>query len=61
MRRAYLQAGPDFQLSKMAPRQLHLGPITALTNLARLPYARMIWVWTVFGLLLIFIFVLTHH
>src|SRR5579871_1779642 len=39
MQKAYLQAGPDFQLSKMAPRPLHLGPITVLTNLTRLPYA----------------------
>ncbi len=61
MRAAYLQAGPDFQLSKMAPRPLHLGPITTLTNFSRLPYARMIAIWTVFGVILILIFVLTHN
>ena len=33
-----LRAGPDFQLSKMTPRPLDLGPITTLTNLSRLPY-----------------------
>jgi hypothetical protein len=60
MQKAYLQAGPDFQLSKMTPRPLHLGPITVLTNFTRLPYARMAGIWTVFGLILIFIFLLTH-
>ena len=34
MREAYLRAGPDFQLSKMAPRPLDLGPIATLTKLA---------------------------
>ena len=61
MRAAYLQAGPDFQLSKMASRPLHLGPITTLTNFSRLPYARMIAIWTLFGVILILIFVLTHN
>jgi hypothetical protein len=40
MRETYLRAGPDFQLSKMAPRQLDLGPITTITNISRLPYVR---------------------
>lgn len=61
MRRAYLQAGPDFQLSKMAPRPLHLGPITTLTNFSRLPYAKMATVWLVFGLILVLFFLLTHN
>jgi hypothetical protein len=60
MRKTYLQAGPDFQLSKMAPRPLHLGPITTLTNFSRLPYAKMVAIWVVFGLILILIFILTH-
>src|ERR1700756_3070925 len=38
MRQAYLHAGPDFQLSQMRPRPLHLGPITTLRNFAQLPY-----------------------
>ena len=42
MREAFLRAGPDFQLSKMTPRPLDLGPITTLTNLGRLPYFRMV-------------------
>lgn len=67
MRRAYIQAGPDFQLSQMTPRPLHLGPFTTLTNFTRLPYAKMLLTWVAFavGLGLIFvltrIFVLTHR
>ncbi|HXR04834.1 MAG TPA: hypothetical protein VN836_09020 [Verrucomicrobiae bacterium] len=60
MRETYFRAGPDFQLSKMAPRSLDLGPITTLTNLGRLPYARMALVWIGFALLLIGVFWLTH-
>ncbi len=60
MRDAFLRAGPDFQLSKMTPRPLDLGPITTLTNLGRMPYFRMVLIWFVFGLLLIIVFWLTH-
>jgi len=60
MRETYFRAGPDFQLSKMAPRPLDLGPITTLTNLGRLPYVRMALVWIGFALLLIGVFWLTH-
>ena len=56
MRETYFRAGPDFQLSKMAPRPLDLGPITTLTNLGRLPYARMDAVWMLFALLLTGVF-----
>ena len=35
MRDTYLRAGPDFQLSKMAPRPLDLGPMTTLTNISQ--------------------------
>jgi hypothetical protein len=45
----------------MTPRPLDLGPITTLTNLGRMPYARMIMVWTLFALLLILVFILTHQ
>jgi hypothetical protein len=61
MRNAYLQAGPDFQLAKMTPRPMHLGPITTLANFSRLPAARMITAWVVFTLALVLFFVLTHH
>jgi hypothetical protein len=61
MRETYLCAGPDFQLSKMTPRPFDLGPITTLTNLGRIPYLRMALSWTLFALLLIIIFILTHH
>jgi hypothetical protein len=61
MRNAYLHAGPDFQLAKMAPRPMHLGPITTLANFSRLPAARMITAWIVFTLALVLFFVFTHH
>jgi hypothetical protein len=60
MRESFFRAGPDFQLSKMSPRQLDLGPITTLTNFGKLPYVRMILVWAMFALLLVAIFWLTH-
>jgi len=60
MRETYLRAGPDFQLSKMAPRPLDLGPIATLTYLGRVPYLKMALAWTLFALLLVAIFILTH-
>jgi hypothetical protein len=60
MRETYLRAGPDFQLSKMTARPFDLGPITTLTNLGRIPYLKMALSWTLFALLLIIIFILTH-
>ncbi len=61
MQETYLRAGPDFQLSKMAPRPLDLGPIATLTKFGKVPYLKMIVSWLIFGLLLIAIFVLTHR
>src|SRR5271154_1490280 len=61
MRENFLRAGPDFQLSKMTPRPLDLGPITTLTNFGRLPYVKMISAWAFFILLLILIFIFTHN
>ncbi|HEU6447870.1 MAG TPA: hypothetical protein VFV23_05490 [Verrucomicrobiae bacterium] len=61
MRETYLRAGPDFQLSKMAPRPLDLGAITTLTNYTKIPYLRMILAWTFVALLLIAVFYLTHR
>ena len=60
MRKTFLQAGPDFQLSKMTARPLDLGPITTLTNFSRLPYRNMVIVWVAFGIFLILFFILTH-
>jgi hypothetical protein len=60
MREMYLRAGPDFQLSKMAPRQLDLGPISTLTNFSRLPYVKMATIWILFALLLVAVFIITH-
>src|SRR5712672_160494 len=53
MRETFLRAGPDFQLSKMTPRPLDLGPITTLTNLGNLPYFRHVLVWL--GVALLFV------
>jgi len=60
MRESFFRAGPDFQLSKMAPRPLDLGPITTLTNFGKLPYVRMALAWGFFALLLFVVFWLTH-
>lgn len=60
MRQAYLHAGPDFQLSQMTPRPLHLGPITTLSKISRLPYMKMLLIWILFWSTLAIIFVLTH-
>ncbi|MGA2786501.1 MAG: hypothetical protein ABSF60_03140 [Verrucomicrobiota bacterium] len=60
MRETYLRAGPDFQLSKMTPRPFDLGPITTITNLGKLPYLKMVLAWTLFALLLVAIFIITH-
>ena len=60
MQETYLRAGPDFQLSKMAPRPLDLGPIATLTNFSRIPYLKMVLSWLIFALLLIAIFHFTH-
>jgi hypothetical protein len=60
MREAFLRAGPDFQISKMTPRPLDLGPITTLTNLGRMPYFRMALAWTIFALVLVAVFWVTH-
>jgi hypothetical protein len=61
MREIYLRAGPDFQLAKMTPRPLDLGPIATLTQLSHLPYFKMAASWVLFGLLLILLFYATHH
>ena len=60
MRESFFRAGPDFQLSKMTPRPLDLGPITTLTNFGQLPYVRMALAWSAFALLLVAVFWLTH-
>ncbi len=61
MRATYLRAGPDFQFSQMTPRPLDLGPIATLTNFRRVPFAKMIIIWTAFALLLVAVFKFTHH
>src|SRR5689334_254923 len=53
MREAYLRAGPDFQLAKMVPRPLDLGPMATLSNLSALPFRKMISVWTALALVFV--------
>lgn len=60
MRKTFLRAGPDFQLSQMKPRPLDLGPITTLTSFGRLPYQKMVLVWILFAAILVLVFKLTH-
>lgn len=60
MRAMYLRAGPDFQLSQMAPRPLDLGPISTFTNISRLPYTKMVSIWLLFALALAALFLFTH-
>ncbi len=60
MHENYFRAGPDFQLSKMAPRPLDLGPMATLSNLGRLPYLRMTLIWLLFAAALVGVFKLTH-
>ena len=59
MRETYLQAGPEFQLVRMTPRPLDLGPIAHLTNLSRRPWL-MVTIWIVFAVLLVALFIFTH-
>jgi len=61
MREAYLRAGPDFQLSQMTPRPLHLGPITTITSIREVKFSKMIGIWLLFALILVAIFWLTHR
>jgi len=61
MREAYLRAGPDFQLSQMTPRPLHLGPIATLTSIRKVRFTKMILIWLVFAAALVAIFHFTHR
>lgn len=60
MREAYLRAGPDFQLAKMTPRPLDLGPIATLTGF-QFPYKKWAVIWVICGILLIAFFIYTHY
>jgi hypothetical protein len=63
MREAYFRAGPDFQLARMTPRPLDLGPVATLVNISRAPYFKLALfiVWLAFALALIDLFIHTHH
>jgi hypothetical protein len=60
MRESFVRAGPDFQLSKMAPRPLDLVAISSLSKLGKLPFVRMALIWTAYALVLVLLFWLTH-
>ncbi|MGB3118035.1 MAG: hypothetical protein WBE58_04375 [Verrucomicrobiales bacterium] len=60
MKDGYLRAGPDFQVSQMEPREIHLGALHALTGLSRRPYLKMFIIWGMFALFLVVVFRLTH-
>jgi hypothetical protein len=60
MRDAYLRAGPDFQLAKMAPRPLDLGPIATVTSF-QIPYKKWMLIWIICAFLLIAFFIVTHY
>ncbi len=60
MREAYLRAGPDFQLSKMAPRPLDLGPVATLTSLSLGSFRKMAVIWLGFALVFVAVFILMH-
>jgi hypothetical protein len=60
MRENYLRAGPDFQLSHMAPRPIDLGPIVTLTQLGNVAWVRMLFAWLAFASVLAVIFNMTR-
>lgn len=63
MREAFLRAGPDFQISRMAPRPLDLGPVAALVNISRAPFFKVVLgvIWLAFAAGLVFLFLHTHR
>jgi hypothetical protein len=63
MRDAYFRAGPDFQIARMTPRPLDLGPVTTLVNITRAPYFKFVLavIWLAFAAGAIALFVHTHH
>ena len=65
MRAAYIEAGPELELTRMVPRPLDFGPIAnvadeAWKTFARWPILRAIFVWTVFVALLAAAWWATH-
>jgi hypothetical protein len=63
MREAYFRAGPDFQLARMTPRPLDLGPVATLVNISRAPYFKvaLFIVWLAFAAGLVALFINTHQ
>jgi hypothetical protein len=66
MRAAYLEAGPELELTRMVPRPLDFGPIAnvadeAWKTFARWPILRALVGWALFVGLLAVIWYRTHH
>jgi len=63
MREAYLRAGPAFQLARMSPRPLDLGAMETFVKLSQARFLKvsLFSTWTLFILILIFIFLRTHQ
>jgi len=63
MRAAYLRAGPAFQLARMSPRPLDLGAMETFVKLSEVRFFKvsLFSIWTLFILILIFVFLKTHE
>lgn len=63
MREAFFRAGPDFQLARMTPRPLDLGPVATLVNISRAPLFKvaLFIVWLIFAAGLVLLFLRTHQ
>ena len=65
MRAAYIEAGPELELTRMVPRPLDFGPIAnaadeAWQTFARWPVLRAVLGWLLFVGLLAFLWIRTH-
>ena len=60
MRESFLKAGPEFQISRMDPRPIDLGPMTTLTAWGRIGWLRMLVAWVAFAVLLVILFSMTR-
>jgi hypothetical protein len=66
MRAAYIEAGPELELTRMVPRPLDFGPIAnvadeAWKTFARWPVLRAVVGWALFVGLLAFLWFRAHH
>ena len=66
LRAAYLEAGPDMELSSMVPRAIDLGRVSAVADetwktFDKWPFLRGLIIWGLFGLLLGSVFYLVRY